>query len=424
VNIVLTNHYAGSCNHGGAYRPFHLAREWVELGHRVTLVGASFSHVRTHQPEMRGSVMEEEIEGIRYVWLRTPSYQGNGARRALSMLAFVSQLWRHESVLTRDHPPDVVISSSNYPLDAVPACRIARRSNARFLVEVHDLWPLSPIELGGMSPRHPFILLMQWAENFSYRHADRVVSMLPRAADHMQKHGMARHKFAHIPNGVDVAWWNRNQDSIARPHVETVRRLKQQGRFVVGYTGAHGLANALQNLIDAAARLQTEPVTFLLVGQGPEKQALQKQAEKRGLDNVEFLPPVEKSAIPSLLAAMDALFIGWNRKPIYRFGICPNKLMDYMMAGKPILHAVEAGNDPVAEAACGSSVAPEDPVALAAAVSRLMALPPAEQAALGRRGKEYVLANHDYRTLARKFLVLMQEPVRSVECARPVSSVL
>ena len=89
-----------------------------------------------------------------------------------------------------------MIASSTYPLDTVPAHLIAKSCGARMVYEVHDLWPLTPLELGGMSPRHPFIMLMQWAEDFAYRKADRVVSMLPYAAEHMQRHGMEPHKLS------------------------------------------------------------------------------------------------------------------------------------------------------------------------------------------------------------------------------------
>jgi glycosyltransferase involved in cell wall biosynthesis len=123
-----------------------------------------------------------------------------------------------------------------------------------------------------------------------------------------------------------------------------------------------------------------------------------------GLGNVTMLPPVPKPQIPALLAAVDVAYIGWQRVPIYRFGIAPNKLMDYMMAGVPVLHSVAAGNDPVAEAGCGLTVAPEDAGAIAAGLRRLAALPAAERRAMGERGRAFVLANHTYPVLAQRFI--------------------
>ncbi|MDA8424021.1 MAG: glycosyltransferase, partial [Nitrospiraceae bacterium] len=156
--------------------------------------------------------------------------------------------------------------------------------------------------------------------------------------------------------------------------------------------------------LDAAALAGKYPVSFVLVGQGSQKGLLQEKARKLGLTNVTFLPPVEKASIPELLAMTDALFIGWEKKPFYRFGISPNKLMDYMMAAKPVIHAVEAGDDLVAESGCGISVPPANPEAIVASVMRLAGMTADERGGMGRRGREYVLAHHDYKVLARQFL--------------------
>jgi glycosyltransferase involved in cell wall biosynthesis len=130
------------------------------------------------------------------------------------------------------------------------------------------------------------------------------------------------------------------------------------------------------------------------------------QAE--ALSHVRLLPPIPRAQIPALLARVDIAYIGWQRVPIYRFGIAPNKLMDYMMAGCAVLHAVEAGNDPVAEARCGLTVAPCDVAASADGLRRLAALPVAERRAMGARGRDFVLAHHSYPVLARRFLEALQ----------------
>jgi len=386
------------------YRPFYLAREWVGLGHRVTVVAASVSHLRTMPPAIRGSYSAEDIESIRYVWLKAPGYRGNGVRRVVNIFAFVGQLFRHRRRILRDSRPDVVIASSTYPLDIFPAYRIAKDSGARLIFEVHDLWPLTPIELGDMSPRHPFIRLMQWAEDFAYRKADRVVSMLLFAAEHMQEHGMSPHKFAHVPNGIAAMEWQGIGEPVPPEHCEALARLKTQGQFILGYAGSHGLSNALTSFVDSAGLLKGKPVTLVLIGKGPEKEGLRRRAATAALDNVLFLPPVPRSSMPALLASMDACFIGWNRKSIYRFGVSPNKLFDYMMAGRPVIHAIEAPGDLVAESGCGLSTPPEDPQAIAEAALHLMALSLDEREAMGQRGRHYVLAHHDYRILARRFL--------------------
>lgn len=401
MKILLINHYAGSPSHGMEYRPYYLGREWVRQGHEVTIVAASFSHLRQRNPELNTDLMQEDRDGIRYIWLKTPSYQGNGLGRIRNMMTFLAKLYAHAEKIRAMAKPDVVIASSTYPLDIYPAEHLAR--NAKLVYEVHDLWPLSPIELGGMSPYHPFIVTMQIAEDHAYRVADRVVSLLPKADTHMQAHGMAPEKFLYIPNGIDLAEWTEDAEEPPAEHLQALRALKESGKFILGYTGSIGLANAMHHFVDAAALVQGQPVAFVVVGQGPEKEALVARAQQAGLQTIHFLPPIQKRAIPKLLDRMDALYAGSQKVSIYRFGISFNKIIDYMMAGKPILQAIEAGNDPVGEAHCGVSVVP-GPREIADAALRLMKLSPEERAAMGANGQAFVKANHDYAVLARRFL--------------------
>jgi len=404
MKILLVNHYAGSPKHGMEYRPYHLARQWVQQGHQLTIVAASFSHLRTVAPPASGRVTEEWIDGIRYLWLKTPEYHGNGVRRAVNMFAFAWHLQRHGGRLARECSPEIVIASSPHPLIIYSCVRIARKAAAQLVFEVRDLWPLTLVEVGGMSPWHPFVALLQGAENYAYRHADRVVSVLPKADEHMRRHGMAAGKFVYLPNGIDAAQWEADASPLPAEHAQVLSRLKEEGCLLVGYAGGHGISNALDALLEAARLVDDRRLRFVLVGQGPEKDRLRGKAEQAGAGQVLFLPPVPKASIPALLAEMDVLYLGWNRNPLYRFGISPNKLFDYMMAGKPVVHAVEAGNDLVAESGCGISCAPDDPAAIAAAIRDLLERPRVEVEAMGRRGRAYVVRCHDYGMLAQRFL--------------------
>ncbi|WP_317201071.1 glycosyltransferase family 4 protein [Janthinobacterium sp.] len=405
MNILLINHYAGSPRHGMEYRVYYLAREWVRLGHKVQVLASAQSHVRARQPQLQGRArLDEVLDGIAYTWFETPAYQGNGVGRVRNMAAFVWRLFREGRRLARTFRPDVVIASSTYPMDIWPARRIARMAGATLLFEVHDLWPLSPMELGAMSKWHPFILLVAAAERYAYRHADVVVSMLPKVRDYMESCGMAPHKLHLVPNGIDPEEWQEDGPPLDGAALALLSALKADGRFIVGYAGTHGVANALDVLLDAAALMREDSCAFVLVGGGPDKALLQERARAEGLRNVYFVDPVDKRQIPALLAWFDLAYIGWHRQPLYRFGISPNKLMDYMMAARPVLHSVEAGNDPVGEAGCGLTVAPEDPRAVAQAVAALRDLSGAERAAMGQRGRRFVLERHTYPVLARRFL--------------------
>ena len=405
MRILLINHYAGSLEHGMEYRPYYLAREWVRLGHQVRIVAASFSHVRARNPQLDGAAfLDQQIDGIDYRWIASPAYRGNGAGRLRNIGSFLARLSLQARRLAEHDRPDVVIASSTYPLDIWPAYRIARRAGARLLFELHDLWPLSPMELGGYSRWHPFIQVLQSAENFACRHADAIVSVLPKVRAHLEAHGMAPHKLHIVPNGFDPLEWAGQPGELPGALGAAMHNLRAKGKFIVGYAGTHGLANALDTLLQAAASIADSRMAFVLVGGGPEKARLQALSRQLQLSNLYFFDPVPKHQVPALLRRFDVAYLGWQRQRLYRFGISPNTLIDYMMAARPILHAVDAGNDPVAEAACGLSVAPQDPPALVRGLLALFMATPEERAAMGLRGQRYAIDNLSYPVLGRRFL--------------------
>ncbi|WP_411676141.1 glycosyltransferase family 4 protein [Caproicibacter sp.] len=405
MNILYINHYAGSRLHGMEFRPWFMAKRWVQAGHTVTIAASSYSHLRTKNPDLMGKKFEEQtLDGIRYFWISGPEYHGNGMGRIKNMLSFLSGLYRYGSEIAKPGAPDAVIASSTYPLDIYPAYHVAKKYGASLIYEVHDLWPLSPIELGGISPKHPYIRVMQAAENFCYRHSDRVVSLLPNAKEHMVEHGMAPEKFVYVPNGIEKADWEK---PFGNPPVysEQLSRFHEQGEFLIGYAGAHGIANALDSFVEAGERLHGKKIRLLPVGPGPERERLIQKAKDKNLEDVvTFLPPVGRGQIPELLSQMDALYIGLQRQPLFRFGVSPNKLMDYMMAGKPVIFAIDAPNDMVSEAGCGISIPPEDSPAIAEAAEKLASCSKEDLEKMGERGREYILRNNEYDVLSKKFL--------------------
>jgi glycosyltransferase involved in cell wall biosynthesis len=396
--IWIVNHYAGSRVHGMEYRHYYLAQQFRRMGLQPVIICASFHHLLTKLPETRTA----DVEGMPYVWIKTCRYEGNGWRRVLNMVEFSARLALRS---LRELPrPEVVMASSPHPFVAVNGYRLARRYRAKFIFEVRDLWPLTILEVGGHAPRHPFLRAMAWAERLGYERSDYTVSLLGGAREYMIDHGLAEEKFVYIPNGVEPETSSRNVEPLPAEHGQVIQDLKNRGKLIILYSGSHGVVNALENVIEAARLVSDESrVHFLLVGQGPEKESLQKCAQQADLKNVAFLPPVARSQMAALTQAADLGYIGLQKKDLFRYGVSPNKLFEYMAAGLPILFAIDTIHDEVAEAKCGFSIPAQDPPALAALLRQVAQMSKDDLRAIGERGRQYVQRTHTYETLAQEY---------------------
>lgn len=408
MRILYVDHYAGSISMGMEFRPYYFAKEWQKLGHSVRIIGADYSHLRIKQPIVDKNFAVDQHDQIEYQWIKTLKYNGNGSKRAISIFQFVFMLWLAAGRIAKDFNPDIVISSSTYPLDAYACNRIAKKAKAKYIHEAHDMWPATLIEMGGMSTKHPFVRLMAISEKYAYSHSEKVVSVLPNTLQHMIKHGLSSpEKFVYIPNGIVPEDWETIEE-LDGEHCKLFDQLHNDNRFIVGYLGGHALTNALDTFIDAAIKLKNnKDVMFVLIGKGVEKQKLINRVKSEGLNNVVFLPPVRKSQVPAALRNMDALYIGAAASPLYRFGISMNKLYDYMMAGKPIIFGIRAANNEVSEANCGLTIEPESANSLVQAIKILREMDPVERDTLGKNGKSWVLSNRKYEALAKVFLKVM-----------------
>ena len=167
------------------------------------------------------------------------------------------------------------------------------------------MWPATLIEVGGMSKRNPFTVAMQIGENSAYRNSDLVVSLPPLTEPYMREHGLEEGKWHHIPNGIVEEEW-ADPEPLPEEHRELLSRLRERGRFIVGYFGGHALSNALDVLLDAAAKAEerSSRASFVLVGDGVEKEALQEKAKQMGLKEVYFLPKVPKKFLTVSVRAL------------------------------------------------------------------------------------------------------------------------
>ncbi|MER1999962.1 MAG: glycosyltransferase family 4 protein, partial [Lysinibacillus sp.] len=257
-------------------------------------------------------------------------------------------------------------------------------------------------------PKHPFMQLMQITEDYCYRNADAIASVLPYAEGYYREHG-AKKEIGYFPNSIDLHSWNYSSELLNQDQLSQIEQLKQAGKFLVGYTGTVGIANAVDTLIDAAERLkQHDNIVFVIVGDGDQLQTLKSKVQQLQLNNVVFLGKISKDEIPAMLSYFDTVYLGWKNIDLYKFGVSPNKVMDYMMAKKPIIHAITSDNDIVKEYDCGISVEAENCEALAKAVLNLSNCDSEQLEEMGNRGYEKVINNHTYEQVAQQYVTFLR----------------
>ncbi len=414
--VWYLNHYASFPESGFPGRPYYLCRSFVDHGHDAITIRASYHHLTDHPVENTNINQLSEHEGVNYYCVPARNYQGKGLTRFRNMVDYahgISRLARAVSA-GRLPKPDVMISSCPHPFAYPRASKLARRFKAVLIYEVRDLWPESLVETLRMSTLHPMIIWMSHIEKGAFRTAQAVVSLLPNTLDYMSRKGLDPRKFHHIPNGVSRPEWDTTPDPLPPEHQVVFDRSKAAGKLIVVYAGAHGLPNALDQILDLQ-RLggNQRPYHFILIGNGVQKSALQQRTQDENIDFVTFLPRMKKSRVRAALRQSDICFIGWHPAEVYQYGISPNKIGDYFMAGKPIVHAVRAANDPVKEARAGISVEPYNPHQLDQALREFAAMKKEDREEIGARGRRYALENLEWSILGRQYVQLCELLVKN-----------
>lgn len=395
--IWIINQYGSTPSTGAGGRHFYFAQALAKQGHNVYEIASAANHLFHTQPNITSDITFEPIAGFTFVWVKMPEYaEAHSKQRALNWLLFP---WRIQKLakLIKDKP-DVILCSSPSLLTFLGAQRLAKRFSARLVFEVRDIWPLSLTEIGGYSPKHPFMRLLQWVENKAYRDSDKVVSNLKNSVEHMVEHGLQRDKFTWVANGFSMDEVNQKT-----PLSQDVEIQLPRDKFLIGYTGTLGVANSIDTLIDAAEVLREHTaIHFVLVGRGKEKEKLQASVQAKKLSNITFIEPIPKLQIQAMLSHFDACFIGWLKDDLYRFGIAANKIAEYLYSGKPIVHAYSGACDPVAQFKAGVLAEAENPKSIADAILELYGMTDAERQKMGANGRRAALEEYEYSMLAKK----------------------
>ena len=386
-------------------RVHELSREWVRLGHQVTVLTGFPNHpTGVVPPEYRGELFRREtVDGIQVV--RAPIYAAANKglfRRALNYVSYCAGASAVGPFATGQ--PDVIIATSPQFLTGLAGLWLSALKRVPFVFEVRDLWPRSIVAVGALKAGSLPVRALERLERLLYARADRIVVVSEPFVDEIAALGVPREKLSVVQNGVDLALFAPQDRAQAR----RVLGLPA-GAFLASYVGTHGLAHGLGTLLESAALLRDTNVLLLLVGEGAEKAQLRDRA--RDLPNVLFWDQRERTEVARILAASDVALVLLRNQPLFRT-VLPSKLFEIMGAGRAIVSTVDGEARRLVEAAgAGFFSPPEDAEALALLL-RDLARDPSRLAALGASGRAFVEENYSRPALARRYLAILEQVVK------------
>ena len=406
MHILLIHQAFTALDEAGGTRHHEIAQYLVARGHRVTIIASPISYLtgksRGEQPH--GNEDKKSADDIKVIRAYTYSaLHRSFVHRVFSFLSFMITSF-FIGLMVND--VDLVWGTSPPIFQSLTAWALARLKRVPFLLEIRDLWPAFAIAVGVL--RQPdLIKASEWLERFLYLNADRVVVNSPGFIDHVRASGAKNIEL--VPNGANAGMFDPQAKGV------NFRRTNGLGeRFIALYAGAHGISNDLGIILSAAKIFQggNSEITFVLIGDGKEKPALQDRAEDLSLDNLIFIPPAPKKHMPEVLAAADVCIAILKPIPLYAT-VYPNKVFDYMAAGRPVVLAMEGVIREVVETAeAGIAVPPGDPEALVNALNYLVDHPE-KRARMGIKGNEYVKRHFNRIDQADKLGQIIEKMVKS-----------
>ncbi len=409
--LFLTDNFPPEVN-APASRTFEHCREWVKAGHRVTVItcAPNFPKGKVFDGYRNRLWQRERMEGIEIirVWSYITANEGF-TRRVLDYLSFMLS-----AILAGPwvQGVDIIVGTSPQFFTACAAFVLSRVKDVPYVFELRDLWPESIKAVGAMKDSRA-IRMLERLELFLYRNSAAVVSVTESFKKVLVRRGIDAEKIHVVTNGVDVSQFRpRPKDE------ELTTKLNLKGKFVAGYIGTHGMAHALETLLEAADRLRGQDYAFLFLGDGARKQALREAAERMKLDNVVFVDSVSKADVARYWSLLDVSVIHLRRTELFTT-VIPSKLFECMGMGIPVLHGVEGESaDIVREHGVGIPFEPESVDELCAALQRCRSQP--EELAAFRERCLAAAGCFDRKFLAMKMLGVLEEIVSPAPAPEPV----
>ena len=412
MHFLIIHQAFASFDEPGGTRHYEFARLLVAHGHKVTIIASPVSYI-TGRKTGNGEQIQSDENGITI--LRAEVYAAHHKSFYHRIIAFFSFMFSSFLIGLGVKNVDLVWGTSPPIFQGATAWILARLKGAKFLFEVRDLWPEFAIAVGVL--KNPVLIrLSEWLERFLYEHADQIIVNSPGFIDRVKNRGGRRVEL--IPNGADPGMFNPADDGSVFRHAHGL-----EDRYIVLYAGAHGMSNDLSVVLDAAKILQTliisskgagaqpRQIQIVFLGDGKEKSALQAGAGELGLTNVLFLPSVPKNEMPFILSGSDLCLA--ILKPLDEYKTTyPNKVFDYMAAGRPVVLLIDGVIRQVVEAAkCGLYSEPGNPKALADIIFTL-ANDPEQGRMMGMNGRLYLEENFSRAKIVEKLVDLIDDLIK------------
>ena len=383
-----------------------LARMWAAADDDVTVLTCMPNHpTGVIPPAYRKKLrVRETRDGYRLVRTWVYATPNNGVvKKTLGHLSFMAS-----SVVLgarSSGPADVVVVSSPTFFSIFAAWALAKLKRARLVVEVRDLWPAIFVELGVLTNRR-VIWLLERLELWAYRVADAVVVVSEGFRDDLVGRGVDATKVHTVRNGVDLARFQPGGD----PAPGRTRLGVVDDQILVLYIGAHGISHGLVGVADAAALISDRQVHIAFVGEGAAKRDLERRVADLALTNVSLHAGVAREEVVGLLSAADLCLVPLRDVPLFSTFI-PSKIFEYFGSGKAVIGAVRGESAQILREGGALVVEPEDPMALASAITEL-ATDPERRSEMGGRARRYVEQNFDRQQLASKYRSILVDVVR------------
>jgi glycosyltransferase involved in cell wall biosynthesis len=409
LRILVVHQFYRQPGEQGASRFNEFARLWARAGSDVTVVAGTVNYATGKAAaKYRWRWITREKDGNVTVWrCRVPESYGKSYLGR--MWAFFAFTLSASTAVLRCGRPDVVIATSPPLVAVIPGWLAAVRHRAKLIFEIRDLWPESAVTTGVLRKKAALTRLLYALERWACRRADKVTVLTPAFREDLLRRGLAAaDKIVFVPNGADLGRF-----SPAPPDPVLREALGWGGRFVVLYSGAHGRANAVGQLVDVAVLLKDRPdILIAMVGDGPERKHQEQRARAFELTNIVFNGSQPKERMPAIVNACDVGAAVLQNNPTFRT-VYPNKIFDYMACGKPTLLAIDGvARELVCDRAqAGVFAEPENARAIADAIRKL-ASDAALRAEMGRRGRAWVEANASREGLAQLYAGIMHTLVR------------